>query len=78
MGKMDIITSMVRNLRVGALTRYEHFEKIKERLPLKNCVTRKKKKIYMHVACTYYATIKVIGPSSLEKQHIGTPHTLCD
>ena len=54
---------MVRNLRDGALTRYEHFEKIKEKLSLKYCVLperRQKKKIYMHVAYTYYATIKGI------------------
>lgn len=35
---MDVISSLVQNLRDGALTRQEHFEKIKEKLLLKYCV----------------------------------------
>jgi hypothetical protein len=30
----------------------------------------------MHVACTYYETIKGVSPSALEKLQIGTLHTL--
>jgi hypothetical protein len=55
-----------------------NFDKIKGRLSLKNCVLpgRRQKKTYMHVACTYYATIKSISPNPLEKLHTVTSHTL--
>jgi len=54
--EMDTISSMVRNLRDGAFTRYEQFEKINRRLPLKNCVLpeRRKKELHacsMHILC---------------------------
>jgi hypothetical protein len=52
-----IISSTVRNLRDGAVTRYEHFEKIKGRFSLKYCVLpgRRQKKTCnacsMHLFC---------------------------
>jgi hypothetical protein len=50
---MDIISSMARNLRDGALTRYEHFEKIKGKLQLKNCMLLGRIKKDLH-ACSMH------------------------